>query len=354
LQRQTRLASVPDQDVHYRLEGIAASLDVGGPGTSFVAFTIGDLTVMIAHAEDGDQTVEDSRIVVEGVRATPEEVVDLLLEREEYMASKEPGSGGGTGLDREQITWMLNPPAALVTHLSMTAAEMRAAATRLVQTLRWVLHKTSTVQPLASAELSWSPDGYTWYSAPPNLGNQAGFVGDFDRHTLTPGATAEIVQRLLDDPDFSEPLARQILLEAGALVDGNPRAASVLAVAAAEVGMKQYVARISRPSEAWLIGKLPAPPLTRLMTDYFQLLQGASDLEVEPFAIPARLRSTFQEWIERRNDIVHQGLDPPEPEQVEELLHAVDEFLYMLDWASGQRWAALYLPAELRPAPADE
>jgi hypothetical protein len=49
------------------------------------------------------------------------------------------------------------------------------------------------------------------------------------------------------------------------------------------------------------------------MTDYFQLLQATEEVEVEPFAIPGRLRSTFQLWIERRNDIVHQGVDPSDP-----------------------------------------
>jgi hypothetical protein len=316
---------------------------------------MGTLTILLAHVGDeSDTKIQDSRIIVEGGRETPEKVMQLLVEREEYLVSKEPGGGRGAGLDREEITWMLSPPGEFVTHLSMTAAEMRAAAIRLVQTLRWVLHKTSAVQPLASANLLWSRDGEIWYSAPPQLEERTGFAGDLDRHTLTQGGTVDIVQQLLDDPGFSEPLARQILLEAGALVDGSPRAACVLAVVAAEVGMKQFVARVSRPSEAWLIGKLPSPPLTRLMTDYFQLLQSASEVEVEPFAIPGRLRSTFQQWIERRNDIVHQGTDPPEPEQVDQLLHAVDEFLYMLDWASGHQWAARYLPEEIRPSEGDE
>jgi hypothetical protein len=346
---------VSNQEVHFRLEGVAHGLAVGGPGTSFVSFTAGDLTVMLAHAgEERDAAAEDSRIIVDGVRAVPGTVVQLLIEREEYLASKEPGGSHGTGLDAEQIRWMLSPPPELVMHMSMTAAEMRAVAVRLVQTLRWVLHKTGTVQPLTSPVLSWSRDGHTWYSAPPQLEQPAGLGGNADRQSLTPGGTVEIVQRLLDDPNFSEPLARQILLEAGALADANPRAASVLAVVAAEVGMKQFVARVSRPSEAWLIGKLPSPPLTRLMTDYFQLLQAADEVEVEPFAIPGRLRSTFQAWIERRNDIVHQGVDPPEPQQVEELLHAAAEFLYMLDWASGQDWAAMYMPEELRASPADD
>jgi hypothetical protein len=74
------------------------------------------------------------------------------------------------------------------------------------------------------------------------------------------------------------------------------------------------------------------------MTDYVQLLQAAEEDEDEPFAIPGRLRSTFQSWIERRNDIVHQGVDPPDPQQIEELLHAADEFLHMLGWASGRDW----------------
>lgn len=308
---------------------------------------------MLAHASGDDNAAsDDSRVAVEGIRAVPGGVLRVLLEREAYLAGKaEDGRGGA--LDAEESAWMFHPSGELVTHFAATSAEMRGAATRLIQALRWVLHKTATVQPLKSARLSWSRDGHTWYSAPPDFEQPALLLGNDDRLSLTPGETVSIVQGLLDNPAFSEPLARQILLEAGALADGNPRAACVLAVAAAEVGMKEFVGRVSRPSEAWLIAKVPSPPLTRLMTDYFQLLQAAEEVPVEPFAIPDRLRKTFQTWIERRNNMVHQGVDPPDSEEVGQLLAAVDEFLYMLDWASGHRWAELYIPPELKASPTD-
>jgi hypothetical protein len=347
---------MPEQDVQYRLEAVAQSLNVGGPGEAFVSFTVRDLSVWLAHHPGGGKhTDEDSRIVVEGVRSTPEAVVQTLVRREEYLARKElDEAAGASGLDREQIAWMVDPPGELVAHLTSVRAEMRAAATRLVQSLRWVLRKTATVQPLTHDEFLWSRDGSVWYAAPPRLDDPSGFVGDLDSYELAPGDTVDVVQRLLDDPDFSEPIARQVLLEAGALLQGNPRAAYVLAITAAEIGLKQFVALVSRPSEAWLINEIQSPPLPKLMTDYFQHLLASSDVDIEPFSIPKRLRKRFQDDIERRNHIVHRGVDPPEREEIEELLNAVDEFLYTLDYAAGHRWAAKYLPLELRRTPTDD
>jgi hypothetical protein len=55
---------------------------------------------------------------------------------------------------------------------------------------------------------------------------------------------------------MGEPVAREILLEAADLMDSDPRAGTVLAVTAAEVGLKSYMASRD-PATGWLITEAP-------------------------------------------------------------------------------------------------
>jgi hypothetical protein len=332
--------------VHFELRGVAPALNAGGD-SAYMPFQIGAIEVSIQLAAKDDADDDDNALVMaEASRPVSEDVTKLLKQRESYLARLE-ASGGSAGLDQEALVWMLSPPAPLVEELSLVADDMRRAVRRLVQTLRWLMHKTEAVQPLVDERLHWSLDGEVWYAAPPNLGSDAAFIGSTDRYILDE-SNHEIVQRILDTEEFAEPLARQILLEAGALLQTNPRAACVLAVAAAENGMKQFVARVSNQSEAWLISEVPSPPLPKLMSEYFQHLLTATGFQGEPVAIPKRIRKVIDVNATRRNHIVHRGVDPPSTDELEELLAAVDEFLYTLDWVSGHDWAERWLPAELR------
>jgi hypothetical protein len=159
-----------------------------------------------------------------------------------------------------------------------------------------------------------------------------------------------IVQGLLDNEGFEEPIARQLLLEAGALVDSNPRAAWVLAVAAAEVGLKRFVASRASVTEAWLITELQSPPLRRLVKEYLPLFGDTSKWSSESTPIPKRLRQVINDAVEQRNQISHQGTVNPGRDDLVELLHSVNDFLYLLDWFSGEEWAWTHVREETRRA----
>lgn len=106
-------------------------------------------------------------------------------------------------------------------------------------------------QPLGDATLYCSLDGSLWDIAPSRHVDLP-YLGGGD--VLLNDEWVEFVASIWESGEIAEPLARQIFLEGVALADENPRAALVLAVAAAEVGLKQFAAeRSDRPSEAWLI-----------------------------------------------------------------------------------------------------
>jgi hypothetical protein len=199
---------------------------------------------------------------------------------------------------------------------------------------------------LLEETLRFSVDGEGWFSASADHRVPDEFLGTIESVELTPEWVA-VVQAQLDKDDFEEPLARQVLLEAGNLVETNPRAAWVLAVAAAEIGVKQFGSARGSVSESWLITTLPSPPLSALLAHYVPLIVAATS-HVDRPPLPKPLRKLLVEAAETRNEIVHKGIDAPSPDDLIELLGVVNQLLYYLDWVGGHDWAAAHLPTGVR------
>ena len=146
-----------------------------------------------------------------------------------------------------------------------------------------------------------------------------------------------------------EPVARQILIEAVSLRHENPRAAYVIAFAAAEIGIKQFAIQRSQPSEAWLIDTGPSPSMAKLLTGYLpRLTETRTSDRAAP--IPKHLLKRLDRAMEKRNDLTHTEEPPPSTEEVAELLSSVNDLLYLLDWFAGQEWALAHLSEETRAA----
>ena len=64
--------------------------------------------------------------------------------------------------------------------------------------------------------------------------------------------------------ELDEPLAHEVLREAASNRKDNPRSSLVLAVAAAEIGFKQF-ASTSFPDSAWILEKLQSPSLETML-----------------------------------------------------------------------------------------
>lgn len=210
--------------------------------------------------------------------------------------------------------------------------------------MRWFFGLGTPAIPLKRERLGWSLDGEHWDVAPrryaePTLFSENALAGiELDAEGL--GA----VQAFLNADEISEPLARQILLEAAALQSDNPRAAVVLAVAAAEIGVKVFAASSSTSaSEAWLLQELQSPPLGKLIRAYVPRFTNERTIERQKDngkqAVPAALRRTLDDAVEVRNKLVHRGEPPPAEEVVAEILAAVNDLLYLLDWFQGHAWA---------------
>jgi hypothetical protein len=331
--------------VHFRLEG-QVDLDVAPPTGDRAAFRRGDVEVTLEKkVEPPGYLSGECLIVARTSRESPDEVYRILTERLEPDPEPvlKPGSGGrGRVLSEREGRWLFHPPESVVRFCDDVGGELHTEAARLVQLLRWVFDRPWPAKPLGRPQLSWSLDGSDWRPAPdrpdevPLLGGGDVALGEDE---------IEFIARIWEAGEVAEPLARQILLEAIELSDDNPRAALVLAVAAAEVGVKQFAAEESpRESEAWLIAKIASPPLRRLLKDYLPFFTDKATQDGS--AVPKHLRRALDDAVEARNDVVHQGGTGYSVGLLGPVLVAVNDLLYLLDWFAGNDWAFGYLQQE--------
>jgi hypothetical protein len=261
--------------VRFRLGGKAAGLWVGPSVGAPATFERGDITVTIESEVDESWQGEepetgDIRVTVETTREISREIAELF--ESAIMMEEALLSSDGDDPPAALLAWLNPPPDALFRLCEDVRSELYAEAGRLVRLLRWLFNRVQPADPLGTARMRWSFDGRRWYGAPSPV---------VERRTLGSAGLElnEDALRVVDHlwtTSVAEPLSRQLLLEAVALRWKNPGAAWILAVAAAEVGVKEFASR-DRPSEAWLLQEIQSPPLDRILWDYLMRRTGTTE-----------------------------------------------------------------------------
>src|SRR2546429_5050521 len=89
---------------------------------------------------------------------------------------------------------LLEPSPLLLVMTEDAGADLRAAASRLVQLLRWIFNRPAPAQPLSQQRLEGALDRDAWYLAPARL-VEGGTFGGPGRHLESD--VLSVVQRLL-------------------------------------------------------------------------------------------------------------------------------------------------------------
>ncbi len=139
-----------------------------------------------------------------------------------------------------------------------------------------------------------------------------------------------------------EPLGRQLFREAWSQKSSRPRSALVIGVAAAEVGFKKLVGSLV-PQAQWLVDEVQTPSLSRMLSKFLPTLPVKAKFEGKSIRLPKSLRSQLEKAVEHRNKLVHAGEPPPKWDELEEMLRAVNDFLWICDVYQGHLWAAKHI-----------
>jgi hypothetical protein len=143
------------------------------------------------------------------------------------------------------------------------------------------------------------------------------------------------------DDGSALPLAHQLLREAWNLHWTSHRSSLVIGMTAAEVGVKQHIARLL-PDTQFLLEEMPTPPLDKLIARILPTLPIRVDVAADR-RYPPHLRRVIKEAIEDRNRVTHRGSTPSL--YLRMVLESIREFLYLLDFYEGHAWAKTHLSA---------
>jgi hypothetical protein len=113
------------------------------------------------------------------------------------------------------------------------------------------------------------------------------------------------------------------------------RASLVVAVVAAEVGLKKVIGLIV-PDAQWLLEEIPAPPIGKMLRKYIPTLKVKSHITGKQIVPPSKLIEKLEDAAKTRNRIVHVGEKAPEYKELVEMLEAIQNFLWICDMYRGQ------------------
>lgn len=152
-------------------------------------------------------------------------------------------------------------------------------------------------------------------------------------------ASVEIIEEMTRF-GTAQPLYHDIFREAWQNRQDNPRSSLVMGIAAAETGLKTAAVDLHDNSGTeWLFENLPSPPIDRMLRDYIQLLPARRKINDKVRRPPKFALTLIKEGVELRNKLVHGRGKEVNPEKLAEILRAVRDVLYLLDYYRGHDWA---------------
>jgi hypothetical protein len=234
-------------------------------------------------------------------------------------------------------------PQAYKAFVSEVVNELDTYVRKTIRVLRWRCDISGPHNPVRSIGLtSWSFDGKLWMQ----LTREASVI--LSSH-LVPRITDAIRDEVMQmvEAGVSEPIAHELYREAWEQRSANPRSALIIGIAAVEVGVKQYVSTVL-PQAQWLVDHLPSPPVVPILEEYVPKLASEGASKVQQLLIPQELLQTLKKGVKLRNDLVHSSARAPSHGTLQEVLGAVEDVLWILDYLCGFDWALQYVRPDTR------
>jgi hypothetical protein len=206
---------------------------------------------------------------------------------------------------------------------------------RTLRLARWRTNIRGGPNPIRSAVplfFVWSVDRSNWKMVADSVSLRIKFL--HSTHNWSKEDTDFLQTEILKG--LNEPLAHELLREADANRESNPRSSLILGVAAAEVGFKHFVSE-TLPETTWLM-ELPSPALIE-MINKFPWSQLKTRINNKVPTVPEPITDELKKAVTLRNKVVHSGIATLKHETLDSVMNTVNDFLYFLDLVrTGQPW----------------
>lgn len=292
--------------------------------------------------DDGTPSIRAEIVIVALLHAMPESDVADIFRHPPLLGSK--GSVNG-----------LRPyPEEYRAFLRSVHERIDSLANRAFDLLRWRCDLTGGPLQLKSElfALHWK-DSDDWETVPNDLNSLGcqvpmGAVTLELPHMVKVRVTAEEGSRIsmLCDAGVGQPLGHGLLREAWRHRSTDLRSAVVMAVAAAETGFKECVSDLM-PDASWLLENVQSPPLVLMIRDYLEKLPARRTIDGAVARPPRSVIRAIQEAVRVRNGLVHGSKIELDPDALSEMMMAIRDLLYLLDYYRGDEWALRYVRPEV-------
>tara|TARA_R110002072_G_scaffold22400_39_gene78635 strand:- start:259 stop:1320 length:1062 start_codon:yes stop_codon:yes gene_type:complete len=209
-----------------------------------------------------------------------------------------------------------------------------------IKQLRWSQNSAGGHRPYAVVGTYWSTDGKEWNHFPSEFSVNISQPRPIEMSGASRGKMAEIVNK-----GAHEPIAHDLMREAGELMSRTPRSALLVAFAALETGIKIQLVRMI-PDASALIDKMPSPPLVTLLQEVLPKTIAAKGLPAAHFPLKKDAKDYLRKWVTQRNQVTHGLKHSVDANSVEEFIRFAKDILYLLDDLDGQNWALTHLESE--------
>jgi hypothetical protein len=193
--------------------------------------------------------------------------------------------------------------------------------------------------------LHWSFDGAFWHPAPAEFDVRIEAVPSLK----ISGVVLDEITKLVASGGTG-PLQHDVFREAWDQRYTNPRSAIFIGLAAAELAIKRCISTLV-PGAEWLATNLPTPPLERMLKEYLPLPPARRVIDGKVVAPPAIVLASLKKGVTIRNNLAHAGGFTPSLDTVDEVLDAVRDVLWLLDYYCGSDWALQFVRPDTRKEP---
>ncbi|MDQ3704916.1 MAG: hypothetical protein M3437_06795 [Chloroflexota bacterium] len=236
-------------------------------------------------------------------------------------------------------------PEGLQSFIKQTSQEDDAYAQRAIRLLRWRYGLSGPHNAFASSlDAKWSLDELDWLPLP----RQGGLTTRLDKGLTLDEEVLKETETLLTQ-HIDEPIGHALYREAKSEISFNPRSSIALAISAVEAGFKQFVGQLV-PDAQWLVENVQSPPLVAMLQDYLPTLPVRNTIQGKIVPIPEHILKALKKGATIRNKVIHTGANAPERKTLEEILDAVRDTLFILDYYAGYAWAIEHVSPATRQA----
>jgi len=317
------------------------------PNTTF-HFSDSKARIRFGDPEQGDETPSDRRVVCEVTieRQPGKSVVEVLeniaagfydQECKEFQAGWIRKRQAGETRGGCCLPWDVLPQA-YKDFFAEISKKMNTLVINTCNTLKWVTGAWWLHSRLIGSTTEWSVDGTKWNILPSKI-----VIGSVSWSAGLSWSADEMdeVKKMVESGE-SEPLAHELLREAVGLRPEYPDVALIMAVSAAEIGIKQYIGR-SQPETEWLIENMPSPDILRMLREYIPKIKPQNEFLGRVVIPENSILSKLKKAVPNRNRLIHVGETKHTHEDLDALLSCVSDLLYLLDYYSGRDWALGHL-----------